>query len=252
MIGRCQASVRGQEGTRHQETTDRRTWLTRIQPSRDTLNTVGQITLTIDIENSDGATSRIAKVVKTSTDIPLGREAVLLDELAYDLDAELRIFDNRSALPSPSNLARPSTQVRTPLGPTDMINPWNADGIWFEIYNSYLQVAHNLARAKAYKDVEPGGVPVEEWYYCHAEKMACLDLSAFFLAKIQDLVVRLLYESIGETLIKVDLADPDWPRELTLAKLKSGLARLNSSGVLKSDEYAAIMEIGRASCRERV
>ena len=37
-------------------------------------------------------------------------------------------------------------------------------------------------------------------------------------------MVRLLYESIGETLVAVDLTDPDWPRQLTLKSVKTGLA----------------------------
>jgi hypothetical protein len=202
---------------------------------------MGQITLTIDITNSDGATVQVKKVVETSADIPPGRETVLLDEVAFDVAAELHTFDNWSALPRPSDLARQSKQARTPLEPTDMINPWNADGLWLEIYNSYLHVAHSLARAKSYKDVEPTGVPIEGWYYCHAEKIAALDLAVFFLAKIQDLVVRLLYESIGERLISVDLTDPDWPRQMTLKNLKNGLARLRSSGALDAAEYNAII-----------
>ena len=44
---------------------------------------------------------------------------------------------------------------------------------------------HNLARAKSYKDVEPTGVPIEAWYYCHAEKIAALDLAVFFLARFR-------------------------------------------------------------------
>jgi hypothetical protein len=39
--------------------------------------------------------------------------------------------------------------------------------------------------------------------YCHWRKMDALNLAVFFLVKIQDLVVRLLFESIGEAIIKV-------------------------------------------------
>jgi hypothetical protein len=202
---------------------------------------MGQITLTIDIENSDGTAAQVKKVITPIADIKLGREAILVDELAHHLGAELRLGDNRAALPSPSNLAQPSKQARTPMDPMDMINPWNADGIWLEICNSCLHVAHNLALAKAYWDTEPKEVPIERWYYCHAQKTAALHLAVFYLAKVQDLVVRLLFESIGERLIQVDQSDPDWERQLTMRNLKNGLARLHSSGDLKHEEYVLIV-----------
>jgi hypothetical protein len=202
---------------------------------------MGQITLTIDIENSDGATTQVEKVITPTADMDFCRKTILLDELACDLAADLRTADIRSGLPSPSHLAQPSKQPRTPFGPMDMINPWNADGIWLEIYNSYLHVAHNLALAKAYKDAEPNGVPIETWYYCHAKKMAALHLAVFVLAKLQDLVVRLLFESIGESLISVDQNDPEWERQLTTKNLRNGLARLHSSGDLTHEEYTLIM-----------
>ena len=72
---------------------------------------MGQITLTINIENSDRTTAQAKKVITAVADIELGRETVLLEEIAYDLAAELRVADVRASLASPSNLAEPSKQA---------------------------------------------------------------------------------------------------------------------------------------------
>src|SRR5208283_5078035 len=72
------------------------------------------------------------------------------------------------------------------------------------------------------------------------QKVARLNRAIFFLYKIQDLIVRLMYESFGDSLIAVDQSKKLWEKDLTMEALKDGLKRLRKNGVISQADHDAI------------
>jgi hypothetical protein len=124
----------------------------------------------------------------------------------------------------------------------------NTENLWLEISNTLADVRFLLAQARSYKALEPprgqssdrGSEQLK--YYAHFAKMYHLNLSIFGLVKIQDLVVRLLFENFGGALIAVDQSDEDWERKLTLKDAKKGLTKKVESGELSAVEHKAILD----------
>lgn len=119
----------------------------------------------------------------------------------------------------------------------------NTQSLWLEISNTLAEVRFLLAQARAYKSLEPADDKMDDdskqlRYYAHFSKMYHLNLAVFGLVKIQDLVVRLLFENLGgPKLIGVDQTDADWEKKLTLAAAKSGLKNQLDSGSLRVQDY---------------
>ena len=199
-----------------------------------------QITVTLDIETPAGPTS-LKRSISFDGDLPPGGDSVLLSELVFDLQADLLMGKHVAALPL-GNFVENSTKTFSTSHLSALVQSWNSDGVWLELHNSYLQALNSLARAKSYRDVEPNDTPdVKKGYYCHFEKMTALNYGTLIMVKIQDLVVRLLFETFGTNLITVDQTDPEWPKELSMSKAKTGLARLHASGQLELAEKDAIL-----------
>jgi hypothetical protein len=70
--------------------------------------------------------------------------------------------------------------------------------------------------------------------------MEALDRAVYELIKVQDLVNRLLHESLGGDL--VDTTKPDWERtQLTRTNIEKGLEAKRASGALMQSDFDAIM-----------
>jgi hypothetical protein len=175
-----------------------------------------------------------------------------LDPLAIELAAEfqkaIRFHEYLREVPDsdiPFVDARPIT-----FDMTEGISKWhdasNTQSLWLEIHNNFGDIRLQLAQARAYKSLEPkedrsNSESEEKRYYCHFAKMRHLNLAVFGLLKIQDLVVRLLFENYSATLIPVDQADEDWERELTFKKAKKGLLAEVNAGMLATADYDQIV-----------
>jgi hypothetical protein len=130
------------------------------------------------------------------------------------------------------------------IDPTDVANIFNVPAVWLEIVNTFTNLRYVLAQAKSYKNLElPHTTPENDTLcaYLHFQKMYSLNLAALDLAKIQDLVIRLLYESFSGKLIKVDLDDPEWEKKLTLREAKKGLKEKLDNKEINSSDFDAIM-----------
>ena len=69
--------------------------------------------------------------------------------------------------------------------------------------------------------------------------MNLLNTAVWALIKVEDLVLRLLHESIGGDLVNAAL--PDWERrELRCEKVLKGLENKHAAGVLSDDDLKAI------------
>ena len=82
-------------------------------------------------------------------------------------------------------------------------------------------------------------VAINDLYFIHDRKMNLLNTAVWALIKLEDLVLRLLHESIGGDLVNAAL--PDWERrELRREKVLKGLKNKHAAGVLSDDELKAI------------
>jgi len=137
---------------------------------------------------------------------------------------------------------------RGPADFTDYLNIHNSQALWFELTNLVMGVQADLALAQSYKNIEPEKEPafdddvgLNQLFYIHLRKMSLLNQAVHDLIKVQDLVNRLLHESLGGDL--VDTTDPDWERtQLTRKKVRKGLESKRSSGMLVAGDFQAITE----------
>jgi hypothetical protein len=110
-----------------------------------------------------------------------------------------------------------------------------------------LRIEHNLEIARAFKELEPAREPpfendeaINNLYFLHDRKMNALDHAVYELIKVQDVVNRLLHESLGGDL--VDTSKPDWERtELTRKSVDKGLHAKLASGAVSQADFDAII-----------
>jgi hypothetical protein len=125
-------------------------------------------------------------------------------------------------------------------------NVRNSQMLWFELANLVMGAEGDLISAQAFKALEPPDEPpsddniaVNDLWLIHDRKVTFLNQSVQDLIKVQDLVNRLLHESLGGDL--VDVSVPDWERvELTRKNVKKGLKLKLESGALSQRDFDAI------------
>ena len=200
-----------------------------------------RLRLTLEFTDPSGVTSQVERIVNADAAMASGRADELLEHLANDLDATLSVPGYRAALPAVGDLCAYTARPHPIFAGQEIATEVNTGAAWLEIYSTYLKVTHFLAQAKSYRDVEPRDCAVQKWYYCHLRKTTALNITVFYLTKIQYLVVRLLHESFGGELIRVHPDDVEWERGLLMTEARSGLKRLLAEGALDAEEYQAIL-----------
>lgn len=156
--------------------------------------------------------------------------------LAEIPDSPVKLVETRS---HHFNFAKPVSEFHDSI---------NTQSLWLEIRNNLGDVRFLLAQARAYKSLEPSQDKTDYdsdglRYYAHFAKMHRLNLAVFGLVKIQDLVVRLLFENLGGTkLIPVKETDVNWEKKLTLEAAKKGLKSQLDSGSLAKEDFDAIVK----------
>jgi hypothetical protein len=124
----------------------------------------------------------------------------------------------------------------------------NSQALWFELTNLILGAEGDLALAQMYKALEPPAEPsfdddmaVNDLHYLHERKMTLLNEAVRSLVKVQDLVNRLLHESLGGNL--VDATKPNWERsQVTRENVEKRLKAKRASGDISQADYEAIAE----------
>jgi hypothetical protein len=171
------------------------------------------------------------------------------NDLAQAIISEIRqsvfLGDYMRVLPDLGDLLHSGASGMRPPDPMAFIDLVNVPGLWLEISNTFIDLRHVLAQAKAYKELEPpNSNPVSDSVcaHLHFEKIYRLNLAAFQLVKIQDLVVRLLQEGFSGRLISVDYDEEGWEKDLTLTVAKKGLKSFLDRGELSDPDYSAIMQ----------
>lgn len=124
----------------------------------------------------------------------------------------------------------------------------NAQALWLELTNTILGIEFALMQSRTFKALEPACLPdfqddiaLSTVYYVHTRKMDLLNQAVYGLIKVQDLVNRLLHETLGGDLVAT--AKPDW-EEITLRRknVMKGLQCKFEAGALSKTDYDAINE----------
>lgn len=204
-----------------------------------------RIELTLTFRNSDGTMRGETRSVETSdTTDPAGEHRV-----AHSLFSDLTVTVSDHVTPKHNASARKWLDFpKRPTGIHQYFDVRNSQTLWLELSNLMLGVDGDLILAQAYKALEPLQEPsiedqaaLNDLYYVHDRKMMLLNQSVHGLIKVQDLVNRLLHESLGGDL--VDTSKPDWERtQLTRSNVIKGLQEKCAAGALSHADLLAISE----------
>jgi hypothetical protein len=149
--------------------------------------------------------------------------------LMLELRKEISWGDYYQALPDLTEFLGVPKQTFRGLDLQTYFGRRNTLWVWFELSNVLLNAKVLLAQARAYKDLEPATPqnPAETklLYDVHFLKMEKFDLAVFYLTKVEDLIIRLLFENLGASVVPLDMSRPGWERRLTWEDFKDGLKR---------------------------
>jgi hypothetical protein len=135
-----------------------------------------------------------------------------------------------------------------PAGIEQYFDIRNSQSVWFELTSIILGAEADLALAQAYKALEPSKEPpfeedqgINDLYYIHDRKMTRLNQSVLDLIKVQDLVNRLLHESLGGDL--VDTSQPEWEKsQLKRKNINNQLESKRAAGAISQTDFDAITQ----------
>lgn len=179
--------------------------------------------------------------------------------LMYWLSTEFKVEDTwlnyLNKLPDPKLVEVSEINVRTNLssGPSAYYDSMNTGKAWLEAYNQLLSARTHLARARAYKAVE-AEYSKNEMHVLHERKMAEFHHAVRNIKKIEDMMLRLIFEALGTSLKDVDretgqpfeivdTTKDEWERKLTLDKVRPALKQRDINGRLKSMDDAEYNEL---------
>jgi len=202
-----------------------------------------KIDLTINFTGDDGAVRSETRSFSSDFPADLSGEHRVAHELFTDLNV------NVGALSAPKHNETARKWLEFPNRPTRMQHYFdvrNSQAVWIELANLVMGLEANLILARAYKGLEPAQEPsidaadgLNDLYYIHDRKLTLLDQAVHALIKVQDIVNRLLHESLGGDL--VDTSDPDWEGyELRRRNVEKGLDAKRAAGALSQADYDTI------------
>jgi hypothetical protein len=120
----------------------------------------------------------------------------------------------------------------------------NAREVWQELAHLVMSAELDILLADTFKEMEPSLPPLDDaginhLYYIHDRKISLFDASVHSLIKVQNLVDRLLHESLGGDLI--DTTQGEWERtELTRKKILKGLEDKRDRGQISLTDFNEI------------
>jgi hypothetical protein len=100
----------------------------------------------------------------------------------------------------------------------------NTAETWLQIQNAFFEAAHLLAQSHTYKDLEGAENDEEQQLLLHILKMQFFNSAAYFISKIEDLFLLLLFVNSECSLIPtIDVRKKDWPKEITRGAIHKAL-----------------------------
>jgi hypothetical protein len=134
----------------------------------------------------------------------------------------------------------------------------NTSEVWREITNDLLETRYLLAESRALKDVELSLINKGEpevsnrVLSVHLNKMDAFDRAIYLLARIEDLLLLLLFVNLGNSLVETDLTRSDWQKDVTWRPIKEGLKRRGKNtydnaylNALSDEDYNKLIEVVR-------
>jgi len=199
---------------------------------------VAKVRINIEFEDDD---NRVQSYEKTITaPARSSKKATDLHALQTfaDLEKDLIFGTFFDTLSDPHGLFESGTQRfnSEELFQESYFNQVNVQTLWLEIQSALINIRFLLAAARGYKAVEP---PHDDdlsknslLYNIHFCKMEQFNLATYNLAKVEDLVCRLIFEATGANF--VDTSAPDWERKLTWDRVKDALKNRKDNAQLAS------------------
>jgi hypothetical protein len=209
-----------------------------------------RIALTVAFTDEAGATRQETKTIETSY------AATPADEhrLVHIVEAELRVAVGEQAKPKHNATALKWLEFPNKPSPIQhYFDVQNSQAMWTELAHLVMGAEADLILAEAFKSLEPTQEPsfedeaaINDLYYLHDRKMNLLSQAVHALIKVQDMIYRLLHESLGGDLI--DTSTPDWEEtQLRRTPILKGLEAKHAGGQLKSARLRCHPECARHS-----
>lgn len=214
-----------------------------------------RLILNVEVESEDGQERKSRYVYELTEGSTPDR---VLQWFSYYLSTEAQVeskwCDVLKKLPDPSGLCSgSSTTITTTLGSDfgTYYDASNKNWAWLEICNLLSSARIYLARSRAYKEFEPdhSGNPGKEnqaLYMIHLRKMGEFHLAVKNIKKLEDMILRLIFEALGASLEGIDTSKDEWERQLSLKNIKDGLKQRDTNERLKimpEDEYNELRSI---------
>jgi hypothetical protein len=203
-----------------------------------------QVELTLTFTDEDGTSRPYTLRLQTPRNgTPEGEGRV-----AHHLFSELRVAMRDHTKPKHNAVAGSWLEFpKSKIDFSDWFDVRNAQSLWLELSNLVRGIEHSLEMARAFKELEPKDQPpfeddsaINNLHFLHNRKMEALDRAVYELIKVQDLVNRLLHESLGGDL--VDTSKPDWERgQLLRVKVEKGLRGKHAAGSISKADFDAII-----------
>lgn len=204
-----------------------------------------RIELIITFTDENGAMRRESQTFETSYAPDHGGE----HRIAHMLFAELKVSVEEQPVPKHNATALEWLNPRDqPAGLERFFDIQNSKELWRELASLIMGAEGDLYRARMFKSLEPllepsfdDNVAINDLYYLHDRKMNLLNESVYALIKVQELVYRLLHESLGDDLF--DTSKANWETtQLKPDKVEKGLEAKRASGQLSQAEFDAITQ----------
>lgn len=142
--------------------------------------------------------------------------------------------------------------------PKQAIRLNNVNELWQEVHTLLLGARLNFATARMLKRLEDEhcaatNADVNARFELHLDKMERFHLAVFEMARVEDLIVRILYEFFGDGFIDVDETKDDWQKRLTWDNMKDELNKRGKPdknphrglNALSDSEYETLMDVIR-------
>jgi len=213
---------------------------------------MAKVRVTLEFENSDGSTRRYEKEVSAPDRVSEESTYNVAQRTFNDLQKDSLHGKALDALPDADGLYKHGKQrfSAEKLFSSAFFDEMNLQNMWLEIENRMREVRFLLASAKGSKDLEPQHDSNFDnnyvLYHLHFDKMAHFDLAAFRLAKVEDLVLRLLFEGTGAELVSMQRAD--WESKLIWDRVKDRLndrASVERLQEIEDAEYDKLVKLIR-------
>jgi hypothetical protein len=122
----------------------------------------------------------------------------------------------------------------------------NVNELWFEIENLMRSARLNFASSRMLKQLEDEQVgntdlAINARFDLHLDKMEKFHQAVFEMIRVEDLIVRLVFEFFGDQFIRVDTSKPDWEKKLTWDRMK---VELNKRGKPHKNPHPALEAMG--------